>query len=39
MYRAPLKDLMFALTEVVDAPSLGKLSRYAEFSADLAESV
>ncbi len=39
MYRAPLKDLMFTLTEVVDAPSLARLPRYAEFSVDLAESV
>ena len=39
MYRAPLKDLMFALTEVVDAPSLAQMPRFAEFSTDLAESV
>jgi alkylation response protein AidB-like acyl-CoA dehydrogenase len=39
VYRAPLKDLMFALTDVVDAPALAKLPRFAEFSADLAESV
>jgi acyl-CoA dehydrogenase len=39
VYRAPLKDLMFALTELVDAPSLAQFPRYAEFSTDLAESV
>ena len=39
MYRAPLKDLMFALTEVVAAPSLAQWPRFAEFSAELAESV
>ena len=39
MYRAPLKDLLFVLNDVVDAPALGQLPRFAEFSADLAESV
>ncbi|MCC7461647.1 MAG: acyl-CoA dehydrogenase family protein, partial [Gammaproteobacteria bacterium] len=39
VYRAPLKDLMFTLTEVVDAPALAQLPRFAEFSAELAESV
>ncbi|MFO1400431.1 MAG: acyl-CoA dehydrogenase [Steroidobacteraceae bacterium] len=39
MYRAPLKDLMFALTEVVDAGSLAQLPRFAEFSPELADSV
>jgi alkylation response protein AidB-like acyl-CoA dehydrogenase len=39
VYRAPLKDLLFVLNDVVDAPALGQLPRFAEFSADLAESV
>jgi alkylation response protein AidB-like acyl-CoA dehydrogenase len=39
VYRAPLKDLQFVLTEVVDAPALARLPLFAEFSADLAESV
>jgi len=39
VYRAPLKDLQFVLTEVVDAPALARLPPFAEFSAELAESV
>jgi len=39
MYQAPLNDLRFVLNELLRAPQLAELPRYAEFSAELADSV
>jgi acyl-CoA dehydrogenase len=39
MYRAPLKDLLFTLDDVVNAMTLAQLPQFAEFSRELAESV
>jgi alkylation response protein AidB-like acyl-CoA dehydrogenase len=39
MYRAPLNDIRFALDAVVGAHALDGCTRYAEYSAELAESV
>lgn len=39
MYRAPLKDLAFALHDVVGAQALDGCPSFAEYSTDLAESV
>jgi len=39
MYQAPLTDLRFVLNELLRAPQLGELPRYAEFSAELTDSV
>ncbi len=39
MYQAPLNDLRFVLNELLRAPQLAELPRYAEFSAELSDSV
>jgi alkylation response protein AidB-like acyl-CoA dehydrogenase len=39
MYQAPLTDLRFVLNELLHAPQLAELPRYAEFSAELSDSV
>ena len=39
MYQAPLTDLRFVLNELLRAPQLAELPHYAEFSAELSESV
>ncbi len=39
MYQAPLTDLRFVLNELLRAPQLAELPRFAEFSAELSDSV
>jgi alkylation response protein AidB-like acyl-CoA dehydrogenase len=39
MYQAPLKDLRFVLNELLRAPQLAELPRYAEYSAELSDSI
>ena len=39
MYQAPLTDLRFVLNELLRAPQLAELPRYAEFSAELSDSI
>jgi alkylation response protein AidB-like acyl-CoA dehydrogenase len=39
MYRAPLKDLSFVLNELIGANALGSCPAYADYSADLADSM
>ena len=39
MYQAPLTDLRFVLNELLRVPQLAELPRYAEFSAELSDSV
>ena len=39
MYRAPLKDLLFVLNELLGPQPLGQCPAHADYSADLAESV
>ncbi len=39
MYQAPLRDLRFVLNELLRAPQLSQLPRYAEFSAELSDSI
>jgi 3-(methylthio)propanoyl-CoA dehydrogenase len=39
MYQAPLTDLRFVLNELLRAPQLAELPRYAEFSAELSDTV
>jgi alkylation response protein AidB-like acyl-CoA dehydrogenase len=39
MYHAPLKDLRFVLNELLQAQQLSQLRRYAEFNAELSDSI
>ena len=39
MYRAPLRDLRFVLDELLDSRSLSRFPAFADYSAELAESV
>jgi len=39
VYRAPVKDMLFVLNDVIGAGALAQHPRYAEFSIELAESV
>ena len=39
MYRAPLQDLQFALNEVIGTAVLSGCDSFADYSADLSESV
>jgi len=39
MYQAPLTDLRFVLNELLRAPQLAELRAYAEFSAELSDSI
>ena len=39
MYRAPLKDIQFALDQVIDTPALSGCPQFADYSAEIAASV